>query len=41
MYAPGVGDALAAWLADGGEIDPELDVRKFRAEEGMGNENPE
>jgi glycine oxidase len=41
MYAPGVGDALAAWLADGREIDPELDVRKFRAEEGMGNENPE
>ncbi len=41
MYAPGVGDSLAAWLADGEEIDPELDVRKFRAEENMEHENAE
>lgn len=30
LYAPGVASRLADWLVDGGEIDPELDVRRFR-----------
>lgn len=29
LYAPGVAARLASWLADGGEIDAELDVRKL------------
>ncbi len=30
LYAPGVAARLADWLGGAGEIDPELDVRRFR-----------